>query len=171
MDIIITGSIGVGKTSLCAKVAELLKEKGMSCGGIITPRAPDGGIIVIDLMSGRREVLAAIVDIYKGPRIGKYYFNPVGIGFGIDAIERGKNTDVVFVDEVGLLELSGGGFAKVLELVRSGTLKNSIIVIREELLSLFLAGFKNRVTVFKATLENRDILPARICEALLTRSC
>ena len=170
MDIIITGSTGVGKTSICENVAELLKGEGMSCGGIVTPKAPDGGIIVVDVMSGRREVLAAVAEIYRGPHIGRYYFNPQGIVFGIDAIEKGKNNDVVFIDEVGPLELSGGGFVKALELIKSGTLKNSITVIREGLLALFLAGFKNRVTIFEATLKNRDILPSRICEALSTRS-
>ncbi|MGQ9615652.1 MAG: nucleoside-triphosphatase [Spirochaetota bacterium] len=170
MNIVITGAVGVGKTSVCEKVAVLLKGQGISCGGIITPKATDEGIIIIDLMSGRREILAAVVDIYRGPRIGRYYFNPTGIAFGIDAIERAKNTDVIFIDEVGPLELSGGGFAKALGLLRYGKLRNSVMVIREYLLDIFLEGMDNRVSIFETTLKNRNILPERIFRVLTYQS-
>lgn len=168
MDIVITGAVGVGKTSVCERVAGMLKDQGLSCGGIITPKAPGGGIIVVDITSGRREVLASTGDIYKGPHIGKYYFNPLGIAFGMKAIERGMCTDVLFVDEIGPLELSGGGFVRALELFGSGRARNSVVVIREELLKVFLAESKTSVSIFETTIKNRDDLPEKICTTLIS---
>jgi nucleoside-triphosphatase THEP1 len=102
------------------------------------------------------------LDRRQAALIFKYYTyrnSPQGITFGVDAIERGKNTDVLFVDEVGPLELSDGGFVKALELVRSGRLRNSVLIIREVLLAVFLAELKTQASIFETILKNRDDLP------------
>lgn len=51
-----------------------------------TYKAPDNSIIVEDVQSGEKEILASIDSIYQGPRTAKYYFNSKGIDFGIKAI-------------------------------------------------------------------------------------
>ena len=86
MLIIVTGSIGIGKTTVCRKILHIIQGQGYTCGGIVTYKAPDNSIIVEDVQSGEKEILASIDSIYQGPRTAKYYFNSKGIDFGIKAI-------------------------------------------------------------------------------------
>jgi nucleoside-triphosphatase THEP1 len=165
MNIIVTGKVGIGKTTVCEKVVEIARTLGYSCGGILTPKSKEG-IIIVDVQTGEREVLASLANIYQGPHTGRYFFNPDGISFGIKAIDRGISSDILFVDEVGHLELKGEGFAKILELVRSGKARNPVLVIRKELLPAFSARLDFKVSIIETTIKNRDELPQKICTLL-----
>ena len=112
MLIMITGAIGIGKTTVCRKLIGILKSQGYCCGGIITYKAPDKGIIIEDIRTGKSETLASISHTYQGPRTEKYFFNPEGINFGMQAIDKGASSDILLVDEIGKLELGGEGFVK-----------------------------------------------------------
>ena len=169
MNIIVTGTVGVGKTTVCEKVIQTAKSLGYSCGGILTPKAPDKGIIIVDIKTGEGKVLASINSVYQGPHIGKYFFNPDAIDFGIRAIERGTSTDILFVDEIGYLELQGNGFVKILELIGTEKVKNSILVIRKELLPAFSSRLGSNLSIVETNIYNRNQLPQKICE-LLTSS-
>jgi nucleoside-triphosphatase THEP1 len=161
MVIVVTGEIGIGKTTVCEKVVAIAKRLGYSCGGILTPKSKEG-IAIVDVQTGEEKVLASTNNIYQGPHIGKYYFNPEGIDFGIKAIDRGTYSDILLVDELGHLELKGEGFAKVLELIRAGKVKNSVLVIRKELLPAFSARLGPKLSITETTVENRNELPQKI---------
>lgn len=165
MHIIITGKVGIGKTTVCEKVVAMAKHLGHSCGGFLTPKSKQG-IIIIDIQTGESKPLASFTDTYKGPHIGRYFFNPEGISFGIKAIDAGVSSDILCVDEIGYLELKGEGFAKVLEVVRTGRVKNSILVIRKELLPEFLPWLEPRASIIETTIHNRSELPQKICTLL-----
>ncbi len=92
----------------------------------------------------------------------QYFFNPEGIDFGIQAIDRGIASDILLVDELGHLELSGEGFAKVIEQIVAGKVKTCIIVIRKELLSTFLPQLGATTSVLETTINNRNQLPEEI---------
>ena len=169
MVIIVTGAIGVGKTAACQKIIEIARNQGYTCGGILTCKAADKSIIVEDIQSGEKETLARINNVYDGPRTAKYYFNPEGIDFGIRAIDKGTSAAILIVDEVGQLELRGEGFAKVLELIRAGKVKDCVLVIRSELLSAFLPEFPNTPLVFETTMNNRNQLPRETGSILLKK--
>jgi nucleoside-triphosphatase THEP1 len=162
VNIIITGEVGVGKTTVCEKVVELARSRGYSCGGILTPKAPDKGIIVVDIQSGESKPLASINNIYQGPRTGRYFFNPEAVEFGNRAIDGAVSSDILLVDEVGHLELEGEGFARALEIIKAGRAKNSILVIRSKLLPAFLARLGFEFSTIETTIENRDRLPHKI---------
>jgi nucleoside-triphosphatase THEP1 len=163
---IVSGEVGVGKTTVCEKIVEMAKRAGCTCGGILTPKVLNNGVLkgidVIDIESRQSKVLASVEDAYKGPRIGNYFFNPEGIKFGVEAIERGASSDLLLIDEIGYLELRGEGFVKGIELVGSEEVKNSILVIRKELLSAFLARLGTKLPIFEVTINNRDELPSKI---------
>jgi len=161
VNIIVIGTVGIGKTTVCEKVIHMAKSLGYSCGGILTPKSKEG-IIIVDVQTGERKPLASLANIYKGPRIGQYFFNPEGINFGIKAIDRGISSDILFVDEIGYLELKGEGFIKILELIRAGKVKNSILVIRKELLLAFSARLGSKVSIIETTINNRNELPQKI---------
>ena len=165
MVIIVTGAIGIGKTTVCRKVIELARNQGHTCGGILTYKAADKSIIIEDIQSGDEETLASIDNVYHGPRTAKYSFNPKGIDFGIQAIDKGTSTAILVVDEIGHLELRAEGFAKVLELIKAGKVTNYILVIRSELLSAFLPQLPDAL-VFSITTDNREQLPYEISSVL-----
>lgn len=167
MNIIVTGSIGVGKTTVCRKVADLSKSAGHSCGGVLSYKAPDGGIMVVDVSTERVERLAGAGDLYDGPRVGKYHFSRAGIDFGNLAIDRGAASDILFVDEVGPLELAGKGFVKALELLGEGRAQRCVTVVRKELLPAFSTRLGWPAVVLETTSGNRDELPHIICSLLL----
>lgn len=105
MVIIVTGTTGIGKTTVCQKLIETVRNQGYTCGGILTYKAEDGGIIIEDIQSGENETPASINDVYQGPRTAKYFFKPEGIDFGIRAIDKGISAAILIVDEIGHLEL------------------------------------------------------------------
>jgi nucleoside-triphosphatase THEP1 len=166
MVIIVTGTTGIGKTTVCQKVIEIALSRGYSCGGVITCKTQNGDIIIEDIQAGEKKILASTSNIYYGPHTGKYYFNPEGIGFGIQAIDRGTTADILMVDELGHLELGGQGFASVVEQIATGKIKNCILVIRKELLSSFLPRLGVSATIFETAPDNRNQLPGKICMVL-----
>ena len=169
MVIIITGAIGIGKTTVCEKVITTARSQGHSCGGVITRKARNEDIVIEDVRTGETRVLASTGDIYRGPRTAKYFFNPEGISFGIQAIDRGTSSNILLVDELGPIELRGEGFSGVVEQIASGKIKNCIVVIRKGLLSAFLPRLGTAKSVFEITIANRNELPREI-GLVLTRA-
>jgi iron complex transport system ATP-binding protein len=167
MVVIVTGDIGAGKTTVCQRVIELAQDRGYTCGGILTFKAPDKSLTVLDIQTGEREVFASTDKDFNGPRTPKYSFSPEGIDFGIRAIENGAASDVLIVDEIGRLELGGEGFTKSLELIKAGRVKNAILVIRTQLLDDFLLRLGGNPSIFETTTSNRDRLPKEIYSSLL----
>lgn len=166
MVVIVTGAIGIGKTTVCEKVIKIAQMYGYSCGGIITYKTRDEDIVIKNIRTGTTSDFASTSNIYDGPRTQKYFFNPEGIEFGIQAIEKGISSDVLVVDEIGQLELSGEGFTNVIEQINSCKIKNCILVIRKTLLSDFLPRLGVRTSVFETTIDNRNQLPMEISQIL-----
>lgn len=167
MVIVITGAIGIGKTTVCEKVVEIVRSSGYSCGGILTQKAVHERLIALDIQTGERAILAGTDNAFDGPRTRRYSFSPEAIKFGIKAINGAIDSDVLIIDELGYLELHGEGFAKSLELIKTGRVKNSILVIRKWLLSAFLARLGDNPSIFEATIRTRDRLPRRICSLFI----
>jgi len=80
------------------------------------------------------------------PGFGRFFFWRQGLAFGLKALapERLKEVDLVIVDEVGPLELRGGGWAKALDLLKDFP-KPQVWVVREELIEAVCEhwGLKN----------------------------
>jgi len=153
MVIIVTGAIGIGKTTVCRKLIEIVRNRGYICGGILTYKAANKGIIIEDIQSGEKETLASINNVYHGPSTAKYYFNPDGIDFGIRSIEKSTSSAILIIDEIGHLELRVEGFTKVLELIKAGKIKDCILVIRKELLPAFLSQMPTTPLIFAVLFE------------------
>ncbi len=84
--VIITGAIGIGKSTVCRKAAAAVRAQRRSCGGILTYKSADGSIIIEDMASGETATLASETAIFNGPRTERYFFSPQGISFGLRAI-------------------------------------------------------------------------------------
>jgi nucleoside-triphosphatase THEP1 len=118
---ILTGERGAGKSTLCLALAERARQAGISVGGIVSisegDTLPWQGYRVKNLLTGEERPLARRTDIQEGIRCGSYVFDPEGIRFGQQAIEQAVQAGVhlLVVDEVGLLELNGEGWAPALQ--------------------------------------------------------
>lgn len=167
--IIVTGIIGVGKTTVCRKLIEPVRRHGHSCGGILTYTASEETIIIEDIQTGEKETLASTKRIYAGPHTPRYSFSPKGIDFGIRAIDKGASTELLVVDELGHLELRGEGLFKALELIRADKVKNCILVIRKGLLPAFIPRLPATPLVFEVNRNNRHQLPQEISSVVLER--
>ena len=169
MVIVITGPIGIGKTTVCRKFIEIAQRRGCTCGGIVSYKAPDKSIIVEDIQTGHKETLASTASIYRGPCTPMYFFNPDGIDFGIQAIDKGYYCNILIIDEIGQLELGGQGFVNAIEVIRGKKGNDIILVIRKELLSAFLPHLGTKPLIFETTIENRNELPNEI-DTIISRN-
>ena len=59
MVIIVTGDIGAGKTTVCQKVIELARDRGYTCGGILTFKGPDESLTILNVQTGEKEDFAS----------------------------------------------------------------------------------------------------------------
>jgi nucleoside-triphosphatase len=123
---ILAGDTGSGKTTLARQVVEGLRARGASVGGILAPGLLENGrrtgFDLVNLATGESARLARERAVETGRHVqwSRFSFSPEGLALGQRALGRGaRAADVVLVDEVGPLELAGGGWADALdELVR-----------------------------------------------------
>lgn len=141
--IILHGGIGEGKTTAAIAVCKALIEQGTAVGGIVSPRIIDKnetvGYSIRNLLSGEESPFATLDP--PGVAIGKYYIQHSGIDFAQRAIDLAAHTvQVVLVDEVGRLELAGGGHAPALRtLLRSRALP--ILIVRSQFVTQVVDRF------------------------------
>ena len=120
--IIVHGEIGAGKTQFASRLVQTLDAHGVMVGGIIAPRIMDHGETigyrVQNIATGEERPLAGTAP--PGVPIGKFYLAENGLAFAEEAIvQAAREAQVVFVDEVGRLELSGMGHARAVRVLLS----------------------------------------------------
>ncbi len=151
--VFLVGPIGAGKTRTAMEIASWLKGRGVEVGGVVSPRVMHGketvGYRVRDIRNGKERPLCSTVP--PGIRFRRFYFSPEGIEFARRAILGALSAEVAIVDEVGPLELSGGGFAPAVARLREEGIP-LILTIRPHLVGevaswLSLKGFR-RIDLF-----------------------
>jgi len=109
-----------GKTATCRRLAERLRARGLSVGGIIAPALFEAGrcvgYAVADLATGQSARLA-IIDGPGVERVGCFHLQSEGLALGRAALRQAVEWPhcLVIVDEVGPLELAGGGWSEQLD--------------------------------------------------------
>ncbi len=155
----ITGSPGIGKSTVIMRVAEELKIRGLKVGGIISKEVRSNsartGFEFIDLTTNERRTLASKVG--NGPRVGRYVVNLDGCNFAakqlISAIE---NSDVIVCDELGPMEFKSKEFIDCTKDLLE-TDKTVIIVVHKRLQHPIIDQFKKRASfIINVDLQNRD---------------
>ena len=161
MKLLITGSPGSGKTTLCIKLANELKARGRKLAGFVTREIREKGIRkgfeLIDIETGRKSILAH-VDFKSDRRIGKYHVNLAAIDEFSEIIERGmENAELLIIDEIGPMELLSRKFIKA---VRKAFEKSENIIAsihyksQHELIKEIKA--REDVILFEISKENRE---------------
>jgi nucleoside-triphosphatase len=163
--LLVTGSPGVGKTTLLLRVVEALKARGYTVGGMISREVRSCGTRVgfeiLDLTDSDKHGWLAHVNQKTGPQVGKYRVNLEDLNnVGVEAVLKAvRECDVVAIDEIGPMELFSEKFKRaVLEAVESGKLV--IAVVHWKARDKLIEDVKKRedVEIFTVTLENRGEL-------------
>jgi nucleoside-triphosphatase len=168
--LLLTGSPGVGKTTVLTKAVSILKDKGYGVGGMISREVREGGVRVgfevVDLSSQKRGWLAH-VNQKTGPQVGKYRVNLEDLEIiGAQAIYYAvENCDVVAIDEVGPMELFSEKFKDATRKALEST-KIVIAVVHGKAQDKLISDAKNmkEAETYVVTAENRDKLSEIIAE-------
>ncbi|MFZ2286308.1 MAG: nucleoside-triphosphatase [Bacteroidales bacterium] len=143
---IVTGVIGQGKTAWLARLARLLKEKGVIAGGILALRLVEEertiGYDVSDISTGARTPFLRHTG-EETAGVERFTIYDAGYDAGKSALhpEANLDKDVIIIDEVGPLELRGLGWSERLSWLMNETSAILIIAVRKNLTEAVSAKF------------------------------
>jgi len=142
--ILLVGGIGSGKTAAGLRLLSLLRSYGIQVGGILAPRILKDeetiGYSIIDLATNATHPFAGLKP--SDVRIGKFYISQAGLDLADRTIVKALNENpVVFIDEIGRLELEGGGHSHaVRRLLQSGSVP--VLLVRDTLVEQIARTFQ-----------------------------
>lgn len=160
-----TGSPGVGKSTLVQKAAEATKVK---VGGVLArdKRVKDRrvGFELLDLGSGQTGMLAD--ETGNGPQLGKYRVRLDDLDqIGAKAIEDALKADLIVVDEVGPMELSSRRFIGAVEKAIASN-KPMLVVLHEWSVHPLAKKIRKSFRIITVTRDNRDAMREELVKEL-----
>jgi len=160
MIFILTGPVHSGKTTLLKKVVRELKGQKYRLEGFLSEavwkKEETVGYDLYDLKKERAIPFIRKTGEKEWQKVGSYFFIPQGLAEAEKIILQGKEADILVVDEVGPLELSGKGFWPSLKQVVFHPLTSFLFVMRINILGDFLAMLgKGEVKIFN--IKNKEI--------------
>lgn len=165
--IAVTGSPGVGKSTLVRKVLESLGDERRVGGVLAMDRRVEGrraGFEILDLASGARGSLAGMEG--EGPRVGRYRVNLDDLErIGARALEEAVEKDLIVVDEVGPMELVSRRFISAVERAIASE-KDMIVVVQERSRHPLANRIRETFRVVRITRDNRDGLVQEIAREI-----
>lgn len=161
--VLVTGKVDSRKTTLMEKLAKLESLQGQSPSGVIARGIfKDGekiGFNVIDLSTRKSKPLARVDNEIKyGFSVGRFIFSNRSLNFAKKAILNFKPNGVVFLDEVGPLELKGRGYAECLKKLLDSEINRLYISVRNECLTKirqkFLLSRQAKIIKIKSSIDD-----------------
>lgn len=144
--VLVSGPRGAGKTTWCSHLVHEARERGVGVAGVLSPHAldDDGARLAIDLVdisTGEQRRIAVRDDASAPQAAGLprpwWTFDEDALAWGEAVLGRVDDTEVLVVDELGVLEFRhGAGLVSGLRLVGEGRYRMACVVIRPELLDL-----------------------------------
>ncbi len=162
---VVKGKIDSGKTTVVKELIENFKSKNIKIGGIYTQKIFENderiGYDVIDVKTNKAETFLRIDHCVACEKVGVFSIFPEGMEKGKQSLnpENTEGDQLVIIDEVGMLELNGKGWAKNLEqLVQSGK-KHLLIAVRDEFSEAVLEKMNvQHATVFETPVSSSTII-------------
>lgn len=160
----------MGKTTLCLRLTETLRQAGLQVTGLLTRHTGPHALEVLELAGGQAYSLTTPFNSAEGLPLGRFRMDAEAFQRGCQAIRASFPTQIFILDEIGPLELlKGQGWAPTLSLLRHEGYTLALIVVRAELLLKAIyhlpASF---YTVVRVTPQNRDTLVDSLTQAAVT---
>ncbi|XP_012231429.2 cancer-related nucleoside-triphosphatase homolog [Linepithema humile] len=138
LHVLLTGPPGIGKTTVCKKVASALEKNGSRFDGFYTEEVRDqsGSRIGFDVVRvtdpGRRLSLARLKSLTEAQKDSKYQVGNYRVfldNFEAVALSTlDSDTDILFIDEIGKMELFSKDFKKKVADVLLGSFKKAFVI-------------------------------------------
>ena len=151
--VIITGSIGVGKSTLCWEIYQYLKGYTDSIGGVITLQNEKKWFYLIN---ENIKISFEANETEDFILIGKYKVSKKNFQIVNQSIKNSLGKDYLFLDEIGYLELQFQGYYEILELVIKRSQSN-IFVVKEKILKELIKKYPPLKFYDVVKVYNRDI--------------
>ena len=111
--------------------------------------------MIVDISSGHKEKLLDINNNGHQKKIGNYYIREEAIERGNLALQQ-TNAQLMVIDEVGKLELNGGGWAEMLGKLLVSRQNQLLISIRKEVLNEVMEKWNINPVMVYDTAEKND---------------
>jgi nucleoside-triphosphatase len=171
--LLLTGSPGVGKTTVLLKVVEMLRSRDFRLGGIVSREVRSCGervgFEIVDLACGKSGWLAH-TSLAHGPTVGRYRVNLDDLDrIGSSAIQNAvEGSDAVVIDEVGPMELLSQRFCSAVKVAAdSGKLVVGVIHLKAKGALADYLKVRTDTEQFTTTVSNRDELPKIVVQKAL----
>jgi nucleoside-triphosphatase THEP1 len=135
---IISGQRAQGKTTFAISLVKLLRQMNIRVAGFFSVRLMDGevttGYDIEDAETGKRKRFLRTGEECGAGKIGKFTICEEGLSKGHKILHsqlHGRNR-LVIIDEVGMLELGGGGWSESLDLLISKSHNHLLLIARDE---------------------------------------
>jgi nucleoside-triphosphatase THEP1 len=130
----LVGDVGGGKTTAATRIISLARKSGVSVSGVLSPRIMrDGERIGYEIVDASTQSAAPWLILDQGmPDIGPFRIVPKGAALAKRALTSGLETEhgILVIDEVGPLELGGGGHAWALARLSACKVEHILLVVR-----------------------------------------
>lgn len=142
--VVVTGRPGAGKTPAIRGAVETLSRRGAPVAGFVQipvwEEGGKGGYLVRDVASGEERTLAVKVDERHGEHGIPFRFERAGFAFARAALERAGPRAILVIDELGPVELRGGGhMPAVRRALERPAVAGVLVTVRPALIPAFLA--------------------------------
>jgi len=138
MILILTGPVHGGKTSFLERSLARWTGQGLACAGFLSIATADANgarsYDLLELRTGRRHPFLRCEGGPGAERSGPFYFVPETLDLARRIIRTAGPGGLFIVDEVGPLELRGGGVWPALRETIGRPGRNILLVVREEIL-------------------------------------
>jgi nucleoside-triphosphatase THEP1 len=157
MVLVVAGPVHGGKTTFLERALPQWAARGLSCRGFLSLAAEDAvGAPVYDLLeltTGRRHPYLRRDGAPGAERIGPFVFVPETLALARSAVRGAGPDGLLVVDEVGPLEVGGGGLWPEVRIAALRAEGKLLLVARAEIVPDLVAALAPAVT---AVFDIRD---------------
>ncbi len=165
MVLVLAGPVHCGKTTFLEGAAARWAARGVGCAGFLTPVVTDAngetGYDLLELPGGRRRPYLRRQGPLGAERTGPFVFVPGALERARRILRGPVSAALLVVDEVGPLELRGGGLWPALRDAVRRQERTALLVAREEIVGDLAAALAPLVPV---VFDVRDADDRRLLE-------
>jgi nucleoside-triphosphatase THEP1 len=168
MVLVLTGPVHGGKTTFLERSLPAWSDRGLRLSGFLSPAVTDEsggrGYDLAEVGTDRRRPYLRLTGVPGAEHAGPYAFVPAALERARSIIREAGPSGLLVVDEVGPLELAGGGLWPALRDALRRQDRTILLVVREEALDGFSAAIAPVVPVVFDVRDagDRQLLDERI---------